>query len=69
MDGWLKPGGGKSDAPDSLRLMLDEELRSGAKIKVVGVGGGGGNAVSRMVQAGLSGVEFMVANTDHQALK
>ena len=49
--------------------MLDEELRSGAKIKVIGVGGGGGNAVSRMVQAGLSGVEFMVANTDHQALK
>jgi cell division protein FtsZ len=69
MDGWLKPGGGKSDVPEALRLTLEEELRSGAKIKVVGVGGGGGNAVSRMVQAGLSGVEFMVANTDHQALK
>jgi cell division protein FtsZ len=69
MDGWLKPGGGKSDVPEALRLMLDEEQRSGAKIKVVGVGGGGGNAVSRMVQAGLSGVEFMVANTDAQALK
>jgi len=68
MDEWLKPGR-KSDAPEALRLMLDEELRSGAKIKVVGVGGGGGNAVSRMVAAGLSGVEFMVANTDHQALK
>ena len=36
---------------------------------MVGVGGGGGNAVSRMVQAGLSGVEFMVANTDAQALR
>ena len=58
-----------ADAEDRLRLMLDEELRSGARIKVVGVGGGGGNAVSRMVQAGLSGVEFMVANTDAQALR
>ena len=69
MDGWLKPGAGKSETADALRLTLDEELRSGAKIKVVGVGGGGGNAVSRMVQAGLSGVEFLVANTDAQALK
>ncbi len=69
MDGWLKPGGAMADAENRLRLMLDEELRSGARIKVVGVGGGGGNAVSRMVQAGLSGVEFMVANTDAQALR
>ena len=44
MDGWLKPGGAMIDAEDRLRLMLDEELRSGARIKVVGVGGGGGNA-------------------------
>jgi cell division protein FtsZ len=58
-----------ADVRDALRLTLDEELRSGARIKVVGVGGGGGNAVSRMVQAGLSGVEFMVANTDAQALR
>jgi cell division protein FtsZ len=35
---------------------------------VVGVGGGGGNAVNRMVAAGLDGVEFIVANTDLQAL-
>jgi cell division protein FtsZ len=69
MDGWLKPGGPAADVAETLRLTLDEELRSGAKIKVVGVGGGGGNAVSRMVQAGLSGVEFMVANTDAQALR
>ena len=69
MDGWLKPGGPVADPVDALRLTLDEELRSGARIKVVGVGGGGGNAVSRMVQAGLSGVEFLVANTDAQALK
>ena len=53
---------------DTLRLTIDEE-RAGARIKVVGVGGGGGNAVARMVQAGLSGVEFIVANTDAQALK
>src|SRR5215203_1615062 len=57
------------DGLESLRLTLDEETRMGARIKVIGVGGGGSNAVSRMVQAGISGVEFMVANTDAQALK
>src|SRR5215208_5528337 len=55
--------------PKEIRLMLDEERRAGARIKVVGVGGGGGNAVSRMVQAGFDGVEFIVANTDLQALQ
>jgi cell division protein FtsZ len=58
-----------SDSVERLRLTIDEEARTGARIKVVGVGGGGGNAVARMVQAGLSGVEFIVANTDAQALK
>jgi len=53
---------------DALRLKLEEEGRTGARIKVVGVGGGGGNAVNRMVRAGLDGVEFVVANTDLQAL-
>jgi cell division protein FtsZ len=53
----------------TLRLRLDEEARAGARIKVIGVGGGGSNAVNRMVAAGLDGVEFMVANTDLQALK
>ena len=57
------------DGYETLRLTLDEEARMGARIKVIGVGGGGSNAVSRMVQAGISGVEFMVANTDAQALK
>ena len=57
------------DGFEALRLTLDEEARMGARIKVIGVGGGGSNAVSRMVQAGISGVEFMVANTDAQALK
>lgn len=52
----------------TLRLRLDEAPRTGARIKVVGVGGGGSNAVNRMVQAGLDGVEFIVANTDLQAL-
>ena len=52
-----------------LRLTLDELNRAGARIKVLGVGGGGSNAVTRMVQAGLSGVEFIVANTDAQALR
>ncbi len=53
----------------SLRLKLAEEMRAGARIKVVGVGGGGSNAVNRMVQVGLEGVEFIVANTDKQALE
>src|ERR687888_220434 len=60
------PGGVETS---TLRLKLDEEGRTGARIKVVGVGGGGSNAVNRMVQAGLDGVEFIVANTDVQALK
>src|SRR5690606_27699246 len=55
--------------PAMLRLKLDEEVRSGARIKVVGVGGGGSNAVNRMVANGFDGVEFIVANTDLQALK
>ena len=53
---------------DELRMTLDPEARRGARIKVVGVGGGGSNAVNRMVEVGLSGVEFIVANTDVQAL-
>ena len=53
---------------DSLRLTLAPEQRTGARIKVIGVGGGGSNAVNRMVEVGLGGVEFIVANTDVQAL-
>ena len=52
-----------------LRLRLAEEETPTARIKVIGVGGGGGNAVNRMVGAGFDGVEFIVANTDLQALK
>jgi len=54
---------------DRLRLQLEPEPSATAKIKVVGVGGGGSNAVNRMVRAGFEGVEFMVANTDLQALQ
>jgi cell division protein FtsZ len=55
---------------EKLRLLLDEGdlVRAGARIKVIGVGGGGSNAVNRMMQGGLAGVEFIVANTDQQAL-
>ena len=53
----------------NIRFLFEEGLRTGAAIKVVGVGGGGSNAVNRMIAAGLGGVEFLVANTDVQALK
>ncbi len=47
---------------------LVEEMQPGAKIKVVGLGGGGCNAVNTMIESGLTGVEFVVVNTDRQAL-
>jgi len=54
---------------ETLRILLAEDPpRTGARIKVVGVGGGGGNAVNRMVRSGLGDVEYIVANTDRQAL-
>ncbi|MCM8745356.1 cell division protein FtsZ [Thermomicrobium sp. CFH 73360] len=46
----------------------DELIHSFARIKVIGVGGGGGNAVNRMIEAGVQGVEFIAVNTDAQAL-
>ena len=57
------------DAHETDRLHLHDEGFAGARIKVIGVGGGGGNAVNRMVRVGLDGVEFMVANTDIQAIR
>ena len=45
-----------------------EEMENVVQIKVVGVGGGGGNAVNRMVAAGVRGVEFVAVNTDKAAL-
>ncbi len=56
-------------AEEPLRLRLDEVDLRGACIKVIGVGGGGGNAISRMMVTGLGGVEFVAANTDLQALE
>ena len=54
--------------PD-IRISFNEEVRNNAKIKVIGVGGGGGNAVNRMIDAKLAGVDFVAANTDLQALQ
>src|SRR5215470_1806739 len=53
---------------DNLKYEIEEEERGGARFKVIGVGGGGCNAVARMVQEGLEGVEFYAMNTDLQAL-
>lgn len=49
-------------------LEFDSSMHDGAKIKVIGVGGAGSNAVNRMIDEGVKGVEFIVANTDTQAL-
>ena len=50
-------------------ITMTEDVANPARIKVVGVGGGGGNAVNRMIQAGIRGVDFIAANTDLQVLK
>ncbi|MDR3764402.1 MAG: cell division protein FtsZ [Acidobacteriota bacterium] len=52
-----------------IRIQFHEEPRNNAKIKVIGVGGGGNNAVNRMIETGVEGVEFIAANTDLQALQ
>ncbi|MDQ6707357.1 MAG: cell division protein FtsZ [Acidobacteriota bacterium] len=52
----------------TLKYEMQEETRKGARIKVIGVGGGGCNAVARMLEEGLEGIEFHVMNTDVQAL-
>src|SRR3970282_263659 len=48
---------------------LVEHVNLGARIKVIGIGGGGGNAVNTMIAAKLTGVDFMAANTDAQAIE
>jgi cell division protein FtsZ len=62
-----------SDESEAIRSDLitfaDLEGAHGARIKVIGVGGAGGNAVNRLIEDGLEGVEFLVANTDLQALQ
>ncbi|HYE24490.1 MAG TPA: cell division protein FtsZ [Clostridia bacterium] len=52
-----------------IRIQFNEDPRNNAKIKVIGIGGGGNNAVNRMIEAGVEGVEFITANTDLQALQ
>jgi len=52
-----------------IRIQFHEEVRNNAKIKVIGVGGGGNNAVNRMIETGVEGIEFIAANTDLQALQ
>ena len=51
-----------------LNLSLEDAQTTTANIKVVGIGGGGGNAVNRMIATGIEGVRFLAANTDCQAL-
>jgi Cell division GTPase len=52
-----------------MEYSLDSNNNMGAVIKVIGVGGAGGNAVNRMVDTGIKGVQFIAANTDVQALE
>jgi len=54
---------------NGLRICFNEEARNDARIKVIGVGGGGNNAVNRMIDSGMEHIEFVVANTDLQALR
>jgi len=58
-----------SEHTDDLRIHYQDDAPRGARIKVIGVGGGGNNAVNRMIAAGVEGVEFITANTDMQALQ
>ena len=54
---------------NGLRISFNEDARNDARIKVIGVGGGGNNAVNRMIDSGMEHIEFIVANTDLQALR
>ena len=53
----------------SIEMIEVEEFNQGTQIKVIGVGGGGGNAVAHMMERGVQGVQFVCANTDAQALQ
>jgi cell division protein FtsZ len=52
----------------AIEMIEIEEFNQGTQIKVIGVGGGGGNAIDYMMQRGVQGVDFICANTDAQAL-
>jgi len=53
----------------TIEMIEVEEFNQGTQIKVIGVGGGGGNAVAHMMERGVQGVQFVCANTDAQALQ
>src|SRR5437764_613714 len=59
----------KKESSNEIRISYNDDTRNDARIKVIGIGGGGGNAVNRMIDAGMEGIEFVVANTDLQALR
>jgi len=59
----------KKESNNEIRISYNDDTRNDARIKVIGVGGGGGNAVNRMIDAGMDGIEFITANTDLQALR
>jgi len=61
--------GNPAQNTEPIRIQFHDEVPHGARIKVIGVGGGGGNAVNRMIAASMEGVEFIAANTDRQALQ
>src|ERR1700734_806276 len=64
-----RPNQPSNHPDDALRIQYHDESQRSARIKVIGVGGGGNNAVNRMIAAGVVGVEFIAANTDAQALE
>ncbi|UCH94055.1 MAG: cell division protein FtsZ, partial [Candidatus Aminicenantes bacterium] len=53
---------------EDIKITYAREKKKGAVLKVIGVGGGGGNAINRMIEEGLQGVEFIAINTDVQDL-
>ena len=54
--------------PISASFQFDEDVQSDPNIRVIGVGGGGGNAINNMIEQGIHGIEFVAINTDAQAL-
>ena len=64
-----KGGGSMAQKEAGVKYSFSEDRALSAKIKVIGVGGGGSNAVNRMIRAKVEGVEFIAANTDQQALQ
>src|SRR6195952_4774872 len=64
-----QPNSSPDQNAEPIRIHYQEDMPHGARIKVIGVGGGGNNAVNRMIATGVEGVEFIVANTDAQALQ